>query len=54
MSSAQNTLTATFVVYLLAMLLLGLLAYVRTRDLSDYILGGRKLGSWTTALSAVS
>ncbi|ADE15785.1 sodium/proline symporter [Nitrosococcus halophilus Nc 4] len=52
MSSAQNTLTATFVVYLLAMLLLGLLAYVRTRDLSDYILGGRKLGSWTTALSA--
>ncbi|ADJ28460.1 sodium/proline symporter PutP [Nitrosococcus watsonii] len=43
---------ATFIIYLAAMLLLGLLAYVRTRDLSDYILGGRKLGSWTTALSA--
>ncbi|ABA58054.1 Sodium/proline symporter [Nitrosococcus oceani ATCC 19707] len=42
----------TFIIYLAVMLLLGLLAYVRTRDLSDYILGGRKLGSWTTALSA--
>jgi sodium/proline symporter len=50
--SPQGTITATFIVYLLAMLLLGLLAYRRTRDLSDYILGGRTLGSWTTAFSA--
>jgi len=42
----------TFVVYLSAMLVLGLVAYWRTRDLSDYILGGRSLSSGVTALSA--
>ena len=42
----------TFVVYLAAMLTIGILAYRRTRDLSDYILGGRRLGSWVTALTA--
>jgi len=43
---------ATFIVYICLMMLVGYLAYRRTRDLSDYILGGRRLGSWVTALSA--
>ncbi len=46
------TVAATFVVYILAMLAIGLWAWRRTRDLSDYLLGGRGLGRWVTALSA--
>jgi sodium/proline symporter len=34
------------------MLGVGVAAYRRTSDLSDYILGGRRLGPWTAALSA--
>lgn len=45
-------IAVSFIVYLLAMLLIGLVAYARTRDLSDYILGGRRLGSGVAALSA--
>ena len=41
-----------FGVYLAGMLLIGWLGYRYTRDLSDYILGGRRLGSFVTALSA--
>lgn len=48
----DTTITATFVVYLVAMLTIGLIGYGRTRDLSDYILGGRRMGRWVTALSA--
>jgi sodium/proline symporter len=43
---------ATFVVYLLGMLGVGIVGYWRTRNLSDYILGGRRLGSMVAALSA--
>lgn len=42
----------TFAVYLVLMLLLGWLGYKATTTLSDYILGGRRLGSFVTALSA--
>ena len=42
----------TFIVYLVVILALGLVAYLGTRDLSDYILGGRSLSSGVTALSA--
>ena len=42
----------TFVVYILAMLGIGIWGYARTRNLSDYILGGRSLNSFVTALSA--
>ncbi|SDK61349.1 sodium/proline symporter PutP [Billgrantia gudaonensis] len=34
------------------MLGIGLVAYMRTTNLSDYILGGRTLGPWTSAISA--
>lgn len=44
--------TFTFVVYILVMLGIGIWGYTRTRDLSDYILGGRSLNSFVTALSA--
>lgn len=44
--------TVTFVIYILAMTGIGFAAWRGTRDLSDYILGGRRLGSLVTALSA--
>ena len=42
----------TFFIYILAMLGIGFYAYHSTKNLSDYILGGRSLGSVVTALSA--
>lgn len=42
----------TFFVYVCLMMLIGYFAYRHTKDLSDYILGGRRLGSWATALSS--
>jgi len=42
----------TFAIYLVLMMLLGWLGYKATTTLSDYILGGRRLGSFVTALSA--
>lgn len=47
--------TATFVaffVYLLLLLVIGVIMYRMTNDLSDYVLGGRKLGPAVAALSA--
>lgn len=46
------TLIITFIFYFLVVFYIGWLAYRRTDNLSDYILGGRQLGRWTTALSA--
>lgn len=42
----------TFVLYIGAMLIIGWVGYRSTQNLSDYILGGRRLGSFVTALSA--
>ncbi|WP_188455111.1 sodium/proline symporter PutP [Virgibacillus oceani] len=42
----------TFIVYLVGMLVIGLIMYFRTNDLSDYVLGGRTLGPGVAALSA--
>lgn len=42
----------SFAAYLVFMLLIGLHFYKKTSNLSDYILGGRGLGSWVTSLSA--
>lgn len=44
--------TIMFALYLVAMLAIGWLGYRSTSNLSDYILGGRSLGSFVTALSA--
>jgi sodium/proline symporter len=43
---------ATIVAYLGICLILGFLAWRRTNTFSDYILGGRSLGSWVTAFGA--
>ncbi|NJB69441.1 sodium/proline symporter [Desulfobaculum xiamenense] len=42
----------TFFVYLLFLLAVGWFFYNRTTNIEGYILGGRGLGSWVTALSA--
>ena len=52
MEGNTAVVTATFVVYIGVMLALGYIAYKRTTNLSDYILGGRSLGPGTAALSA--
>ena len=51
MSITSPTLL-TFIVYIGAMVMIGLFAYRSTRNFDDYILGGRSLGSFVTALSA--
>lgn len=51
MSSLNPTLI-TFLFYIAAMIVIGLIAYRSTANFSDYILGGRRLGSFVTALSA--
>lgn len=47
-----NPTVITFVLYITAMVCIGLYAYRATSNFSDYILGGRSLGSFVTALSA--
>ncbi|CPR16074.1 Proline/sodium symporter PutP (TC 2.A.21.2.1) @ Propionate/sodium symporter [Brenneria goodwinii] len=42
----------TFLVYIFGMVLIGLFAYRATNNFGDYILGGRRMGSLVTALSA--
>lgn len=42
----------TFCLYLLMMLAIGGYFYFKTKNLEDYILGGRKLGKWVTSISA--
>jgi sodium/proline symporter len=48
----ETVIFVTFAAYLVVMLIAGALGYRYTRNLSDYLLGGRRLGSLTTALSA--
>lgn len=52
MDSANVTKLIVLSFYLLGMIVIGVIAYRKTSNFSDYVLGGRKLGSWTTALSA--
>ncbi|MFA9396721.1 MAG: sodium/proline symporter PutP [Clostridiaceae bacterium] len=52
MINSNATTIIMFAIYLAVMLGIGLFFYFRTRNLSDYILGGRGLGGWVTALSA--
>jgi len=47
-----DTVAITFIAYVVLMMVIGWYAWRQTRDLSDYILGGRRLGSWVVALSA--
>lgn len=52
--SEQASYTTTFVVYFGAMLLIGAWCYRKNQNLSDYVLGGRSLNYWVTALSAMA
>jgi len=52
MAETDNAIILTFAAYLAVVLVVGLVAWRRTKDLKDYILGGRRLGRWVTALSA--
>lgn len=52
MTGNIGIVSATFAVYIAVMLALGYVAYKRTTNLSDYILGGRTIGPGTAALSA--
>ncbi|PML78397.1 sodium/proline symporter PutP [Enterovibrio norvegicus] len=45
-------ISATFIVYLVLMLGIGVYAYKRTASSEDYFLGGRSLGPWPAAISA--
>ena len=48
----QSLIYLAFIIYLLVIFIIGWRAWYSTHNLSDYILGGRKLGNWTTAISA--
>lgn len=47
-----GVILVTFVAYLAMMLGIGAYFYKKTRNLSDYVLGGRQLGKWVTSMSA--
>lgn len=50
--TSLSPLYITFAVYILLMIGIGFVAWRYTRSLDDYILGGRSLGSYVTAMSA--
>ncbi len=50
--SQFSPLHITFAIYILAMVGIGLAAWFYTRSFDDYILGGRSLGPFVTAMSA--
>ena len=43
---------AAFILYFLILIFMGIHFYFKSRKLEDYLLGGRGMGSWVTALSA--
>lgn len=47
-----NSIILAFVLYLAAMLGVGVYFSRKSKNVSDYFLGGRQMGSWLTALSA--
>lgn len=48
----NTTIILMFILYLGGMLGIGLYFYFKTKNLSDYVLGGRKLNGWVAPLSA--
>lgn len=52
MLEGNLAILVAFILYLGVMLGIGIYYYKKTTDISDYVLGGRGLGSWVTALSA--
>ncbi|HAA15509.1 MAG TPA: sodium/proline symporter PutP [Cytophagales bacterium] len=52
MAADNPGILISFILYLLLMLGVGWYFYLRTKNLSDYVLGGRGLNTWVTSLSA--
>ena len=52
MLAERIEISAIFLVYMLVMMGIGVYYYRRTRNMSDYFLGNRKLGAWVTSMSA--
>lgn len=52
MSTSQIGIVVSIVVYLMGMLIVGFIASRKTKDVSDFYLGGRRLGPFVTAMSA--
>ena len=50
--SSDATVIATLIAYKLVLLGIGLWAYRRSQDQSDYFLGGRRIGAWVTSISS--
>ncbi len=48
----QLLIFISFILYLLVVFFIGWQAFKKTSNLGDFILGGRRLGSWAAALSA--
>lgn len=48
----NQSVLITFLLYFIFMFSIGIYFYRKSKDLSDYILGGRSLNGWVTALSA--
>jgi sodium/proline symporter len=48
----ESATLITFIIYLIGMLGIGIAAYKLTSNLSDYVLGGRRLGPGVAAISA--
>lgn len=49
---AMKETLITFVIYLIFLMGIGVYFYKKTETAEDYVLGGRGMGSWVTALSA--
>lgn len=52
LATGHTVITGAFIAYFLLLLLIAYLAFQRTHNLDDLILGGRRLGRWVAALSA--
>lgn len=52
MVGTESSVLLAFAIYLGAMMGIGIYYYRKSKELSDYILGGRKLGPWITSMSA--
>ena len=50
--AVSTPMMVTFLIYIFGMILIGFVAWRSTKNFDDYILGGRSLGPFVTALSA--
>lgn len=50
--AVSTSIIVVFAIYIIGMMIIGYLGYRATKDLSDFILGGRSLGPFVVALAA--